>query len=194
MKNKISIILIMSLLVLLGFASLSHANTVTLTDTTNFFFDHTDPAEDLVDYRGLYVNKLEFATDWVGWTHHFAAPDEEPVSATLTVYLRDDIDGHHLHWNQWELGFGIAEDGTWDLGEVDTGPYTYNITASYLMDGTFTVFLGSLLGDFYIDSSKLEITTNAVPIPSSLILMLSGIMALTGIRRRMLKAQVGLGR
>lgn len=89
--------------------------------------------------------------------------------------------------SQWELGYGIAEDGTWDFGEIDTGAYTYRVTASYLMDGMFTVKVGSILGDFYIDKSILEMTNNAVPIPSSLIMMLSGVTALMGIRRRIFK-------
>jgi len=183
MKNKIGVILVLSLCLSLGFANSSRASIVTVTDTTNFFSDHTDPEIDLVDNGGSYVNKLEGSSDWVRWTHHFAVPTEEPISAALTVYLRDDCDGA-WYWNQWELGYGIAEDGTWDFGEIDTGTYTYNITASYLMDGMFTVTVGSILGDFYIDKSILEITNNAVPIPSSLVLMLSGVTALMGIRRR----------
>jgi hypothetical protein len=184
MKNKIGVILVLSLCLSLGVANSSRASIVTVTDVTEFLDHDTNPHEDLIGFDGLFVNKLEFASDWVGWTHHFSIPAEKPVLATLTVYLRDDFDGNCLYWNQWELGFGIAEDGTWDLGEVNTGPYSYNVTASYLMDGKFTVYLGSLWGDFYIDKSILEITNNAVPIPSSLVLMLSGVTALMGIRRR----------
>ena len=184
MKSKLGGILVLSLLVSLGFASLSCANIVTVTDTTNFLPYQTNPAEDLMSFGGLYVNKLEGPLDWVNWTHHFAAPAEEPSSAMLTVYLRDDHDGNHLFQSKWELGFGIAEDGTWDLGWVNTGPYVYDVTASYLMDGTFTVYLGSLLGDFYIDQSTLEFTYDPVPIPSAFILLLSGTAALMGVRRR----------
>jgi hypothetical protein len=47
------------------------------------------------------------------------------------------------------------------------------------------VTVGSLWGDFYIDQSVLEFKTCSVPIPSPLILLLSGSAALIGIRRRM---------
>ncbi len=184
MKSKIGFILVLGLLVSLSFANISSASIVTVTDTTNFLSHDTDPSEDLVSAGGFYVNKLEGPFDWVMWTHHFDPPAEEPVSATLTVSLRDDYDGNCFFQSKWELGFGIAEDGTWDIGWVNTGSYVYNVTASYLTDGTFTVYLGSLLGDFFIDQSKLEFTTDPVPIPSSLILLLSGTTALMGFRRK----------
>ena len=166
----------------LGFGNLSYASPVIVTDTTNFFSDHTNPAEDLLGYGGSYVNKLEGSFDWVGWTHHFEVPAEEPVLATLTLYLRDDDDGTSS--NNWEFGVGMAEDGTLDLGWVNTGEYAYNVTASYLMDGTFTVFLGSLLGDFFIDQSKLEMTSSHAPIPSTILIFGSGLVCLVGIRRK----------
>jgi len=189
MKNKIGVILILGLLVSLSFANLSYAAFVTVTDTTNFLFDGTgtDPVEDLVSYGGSYVNELEGTFDWVGWTHHFEVPVVEPVSATLTVYLRDDDDGSPGQENTWELGFGIAEDGTWDLGWVNTGDYAYDVTASYLMDGEFTVYVGSLWGNFFIDQSILEMTSNAVPIPSTILIFGSGLVGLIGVRRKIKK-------
>ena len=185
MKNKIGVILILGLLVSFSFVNVSYAAFVTVTDTTNFLSDRTDPVEDLLNYGGSYVNKLEGSLDWVGWTHHFTAPAEEPFLATLTVSLRDDDD--EMLENQWELGFGIAEDGTWDLGWVNTGDYAYDVTASYLMDGTFTVYLGSLFGDFFIDQSILEMTSNAVPIPSTILIFGSGLVGLIGVRRKIKK-------
>ena len=70
------------------------------------------------------------------------------------------------------------------LEEVNTTDYAYNVDGTYLMDGTFTVTLGALWGDFYIEQSALEIMYNPVPIPSTVLLFLSGLLGLIGLGRR----------
>ena len=129
-----------------------------ITDITTFNSKGTSPGEDYVSHGWGDVNLLDGATDHVRWTHHFNfyPPAEEVLSGTITISLRDDGD-----WSR-EYAFGWAEDGNWKLGEVDTGNYSYRVGASYLADGTFTVTLASLWGDFYIDRSTLKINYNPI--------------------------------
>ena len=87
MKNKIGVILVLGILISFGISNGSYAALVTVTDTTDFFSDRTEEADDLLSYGGLWVNEIEGALDWVEWTHHFAVPLEEPVSATLTAHI-----------------------------------------------------------------------------------------------------------
>ncbi|MCD6570053.1 MAG: PEP-CTERM sorting domain-containing protein [Deltaproteobacteria bacterium] len=178
---------LIALILILGFAEMTWASPITFTDTTQFYANHTDPAEDLVSYGGDFVNELEWFRDHVKWTHHFdfVPPAAKVLSGTLTVWLRDDGDNCCLF--PWEFGFGWAEDGTWDFGEVDTGDYSYNVTASYLEDGEFTISLWSKGGDFYIDKSELEITYNPVPVPATLLLLGSGLIGLANFRKRFKK-------
>ena len=163
-------------------ASTSSADTFTFTDTTYFDedYNYTKPPEDLVSYGYGTMNKLDGPLDYVQWTHHFEfnPPDQEVLSGNLTVYLRDDSDPF---WQPFEFALGWAEDWSFDFGEVDTGEYSYSVTASYLEDGAFTVTIASLLGDFYIDRSDLNVTYSSVPIPSSVLLLGAGLLGLIGI-------------
>ena len=148
-----------------------------ITDITTFNSTGTNPAEDYVSHGQGTVNKLDGALDYVKWTHHFDfdPPAEEVLSGTITISLRDDGDW----WG--EFAFGWTEGGSWDLGEVDTGDYSYSVGASYLADGTFTVTLASVLGDFYIDQSALEISYNPIAsIPDVTTLALLGTAAMIG--------------
>lgn len=182
-------------LVSVGMIGPGWATPITITDTTLFDAAGTTPAEDY-DAKGwgATVNKLEGLLDYVQWTHHF--PDAPApaigsvISGEITIYLRDD-EGD-VSWNPftWEFGGGIAEDGTWDFGDVDTGAYSYNVTASYLDDGEFQVTVGSVWGDFYIAQSDLEVTYEPVPEASTLMLFGSGLsgLAFWVRKRRVLRA------
>ena len=171
-----------ALLFVLGVARISDANTIEFfKDTMTFTNSGTLPdTDDLVGYGYGDVNKLEGSFDYVRWTHHFEEifPVHEILSGNLTVYLQDDSDPC---WQPFEFAVGWAEDWTFDFGEVDTGEYSYSVTASYLEDGAFTVTIASLLGDFYIDQSDLNITYSSVPIPSSILLLGAGLLGLIGI-------------
>ena len=160
-----------------GFAGVSVGALFTINDITYFHEYTTTAQEDLIDYGGHFVNKLEYSGDWVKWTHYynFDPPADTILSGGLEIYLRDDEnDG----WNPrtWDFGIGWGEDATWDLGEVDTGTYEYNVNVGFLTDGRFTITLASLWGDFFIDHSKLTIKyeSDSVSVPEASIMLLLG--------------------
>lgn len=158
------------------FAGVVGAAPITFTDVTEFTATGTTPGEDLLRYGRGDVNKLDGWFDYVYWAHHFEfnPPAAEVLSGELTLTLRDDDDSD-CGWFSREFALGIAEDGTWDWGEVDTGSYTYNVGTSFLEDGTFRVILVSLGGDFFIDKSELKITYNPSPVPEPATVLLLGV-------------------
>lgn len=172
----------MCLLILFLSVSTVYALPTTLIDVTEFTATGTDPTENYFAHGVGDVNKLDHFGDYVKWTHHFELdPYTEIYSGTLTLALRDDggwFDGP-------EFGFGWTEGGTWDVGEVDTGEYSYGIDVAFLEDGEFSVSLASLGGDFFIGSSTLTVNykTASVPKPATILLLSSGIAGLVGFRR-----------
>ncbi len=177
---------LIGILLLFGTVSIAGAAPITFTDITEFTKDGTNSSEDLVSYGGLEVNKLEYSTDWMKWTHkyNFSQALDTVISGNLSLHLRDD-DGI---FDSCEFAFGWAEDGTWGFGEVDTEIYSYDVLAEFLADGEFTITLVSLYGDFYIDQSDLEITyepvSEPVPEPATMLLFGAGLVGLAGIHRK----------
>lgn len=184
-----------------GTIGLAGAVPIVFTDTTWFTDNGTNPEEDYVSHGWGDVNRLDgwhdltdglvaggmrTGHDYVKWTHHFPfdPPAAEVLSGTVTLWLSDDEDDPW--WQPCEFALGWGEDRTWGFGEVDSGDYSYDVTASYLEDGEFTITLVSLWGDFFIDKSDLEITYNPVPEPSTMLLLGCGLIGLAGFGRKRL--------
>ena len=179
--------ILVSLVFVLYMAGAAGATVITLTDTTQFTATGTISSEDLLGYGRGEVYYLDGLLDYVSWNHQFTfdPPAEQILSATLTVYLRDDQQDP-WYW-QCELAFGYTESGSWDFGEVDTGDYTYGIDVSYLSDGVFQVKIVSVGGDFYIDKSVLTIDYTAVPEPATLLLLGSSLVGMAAFKRKLKK-------
>ena len=120
------------------------------------------------------VNLLDGAGDYVKWTQAFTfspPPDIGSVTGTISIKLRDDsnncLDGP-------EFAVAWTNTDSWAIGEVDTGAYNYNVS---LNNGSLTVTLASLGGDFYIDSSTLTVkySSAAAPVPEPASMLLVGL-------------------
>jgi hypothetical protein len=166
----------------------NRAAAVVIVDTTLFTPTGTTASSDLDGYGYGTVNKLDGIFDYVAWTHHFVFdPALDMInSGVLSLSLRDD-GGRYDGIN---LAFGMAEDRQWSFGQVNTGIYSYDVGLHTLVDGSFSVILASLLGDFFIESSVLRIdyTPKATPVPEPGTLALVGLgllgLAMSGRRKR----------
>ncbi len=182
MTKSLKVLMLSVFAVLLCIGS---ASAITFTDTTTFTKLGISSDDVLNGFGGDEVNKLEGFLDYVSWTHLFT-PKPNVLSGVLTLALLDD--NKDPWWQPFEFAFGLAEDGTWGLGEVDTASYSYDVNASFLNNGLFTVTLLSLGGDFFIDRSDLKITYDSAPVPEPATMLLFGVglIGIAGLGKRKL--------
>jgi hypothetical protein len=170
------------------FTGSSFGAPITLTNVATFnstgIVSSGDGTASLTGYGRGSVNLLDGSGDYVKWTQAFTfnpSPDNSTINGKLSIRLRDDS-------NSWldgpEFALGWTNNGTWAIGEVDTGTYNYNVS---LQNGALTVTLASLGGDFYIDSSTLTInysSASPVPEPASLVLIGLGMLSVGFFARK----------
>lgn len=127
--------------------------------------------------NGVHLDMFES----VSWTHTFSLPPNSTLkSGVLAVNLADDD-----LWDGIEIGFGFADSGQWAIGAVSTGTYKFDIALNSLLDGSLSITLASLWGDFVLKSSKLTVGYTSVPEPATLSLLGIGVLgAAFGYRRR----------
>lgn len=181
------ILIILALLVFV-FTGSSYGAPITLTNVITFnsagATSSGDGTASLAGYGRGSVNLLNGSGDYVKWTQAFTfnpSPDNSSVEGKLYIRLRDDS-------NSWldgpEFALGWTNTGSWAIEEVDTGTYNYNVI---LQNGSLTVALASLGGDFYIDSSTLTVNYSSaapVPEPASLVLVGLGMLSVGFFARK----------
>jgi len=189
--KKICLVCFMILLPLV-FCSTAGAIPYTLTDTTYFTTDGTNAQEDYLDHGWGDVNRLDGISDYVTWQHQytFSPPLGTITSASLELSLLDD-EKDFFSLCSYELGMIVDESGNWAIGEIDTGTYGYSLDGAFLADGSFTVGVASLWGDFILASSTLTIGYDAAPVPepATLFLMGTGLVGMVGLGRKQFQSK-----
>jgi hypothetical protein len=169
---------------ILGFGALAavHATPITFTDIVN-------PANDVTVGSGSTYTFTHNIVD-----NGFNSATDLITSADIGISLKDnDVD--ILFWNLENVRIKLDNVTIANSFEVDTDIYHFNVSTTYLQtDGSLTVTLQSLDGDFIFKDSQLDVYANrtaapaAVPEPGSMALMGLGMLGLGFAARRKIKA------
>lgn len=156
----------------LGALAAVHATPVSFTDILNpsdvylsnsgksvYTFTH-----DILDNGFNSSTDLISSADiYIGWSDDF-----DTQSENVRISLDNLVVAHSL--------------------DVDYGTYHFNVnSASLQADGKLQVSLEVLSGDFYFQNSRLDVTANrteAVPEPTSMAMMLAGLVGMVFVVRR----------
>lgn len=120
------------------------------------------------------------------------------LSGNLTINMYDDnegitgwtwLTGHFTIPDGQEGGIVVVEDFDFDTGGLTNGNDDYfsglevQALAALNSDGFLDVTVKSLVGDFYVGDSVLQVLTARVPEPGTLALLGLGIVSLITLRR-----------
>ena len=174
----------------IGYIGSALASPLTIVDTVEFdsagiitSAGDTTPAT-LHDFGGDSANFITGFGDYLWWTHDFAYDysSVNVISGVLSVAL-EDVD---LSCIKQEYAFGITDSGVLAAGEVDSRIYEYSINASSLIDGSLSVAVFGLSGDFKVVKSTLRVKYDAAPVPepTTMLLFGTGLAGLAAMSRR----------
>lgn len=136
-----------------------------------------DPSDVFLSAEPYYQHSIEW---WFYLTPEFNPSGMYLTDASITLNLRDDVDPLRSERATFQVStYGLQ---TWTL-DNPTIDVTLQITTglSSLQDGTGYFRLTAIQGDFWFESARL--TANAVPEPTTMLLMGLGLLGLVGVRR-----------
>jgi hypothetical protein len=146
--------------------------------------------------NGLYMKGSLFGSDDShSWTFDLKNDGFDPSSetvnnASVSLKFKDDSSHDFFEFARLDLNLG-TQIFNW---EVDTGTKTFQINSLLTLNATglLNMTLTAKLGDFYFLGSKLVANAvdspAAVPVPSALLLMGSGLIGIATATRRKAKA------